>query len=113
MLSSSGSLSEHQPGQWLQHLEFHSFQDCGREYSRISASSENQLMGQSVMLKVTMNKLCARLFIIIFMMFTRKSEYIPTVTNFASILANYFYFLRKITALRPSVLNFRGRLVKF
>ena len=36
----------------------------------------------------------------------RKSEYIPTVTNFASILANGFYFLRKITVLRPSVLNF-------
>ena len=64
-------------------------------------------------LKVTMNKLCARLFIIIFMTYTRKSECIPTVTNFASILANYFYFLRKITAQRPSVLNFRGRLVKF
>ena len=64
-------------------------------------------------IKVTMNKLCARLFIIIFMMYTRKSEYIPTVTNFASILANYFYFLPKITALQPSVLNFRGRLVKF
>ena len=63
--------------------------------------------------KVTMNMLCARFFIIIFMMRTRKSEYIPTVTNFASILANYFYFLRKITALRPSILNFRGRLVKF
>ena len=65
------------------------------------------------MLKVTMNKLCARLFIIIFMMRTRKYEYITTVTNFASILANYFYFLRKITALRPSVLNFQGRLVNF
>ena len=63
--------------------------------------------------KVTMKKLCARLFIIIFMMCTCKSEYIPTVTNFASILANYFYFLQKITALRPSVLNFRGRLIKF
>ena len=58
------------------------------------------------MLKVTMNKLCARLFIIIFIDVYRKSEYIPTVTNFASILANGFYFLRKITALRPSVLNF-------
>ena len=57
-------------------------------------------------LKVTMNKLCARLFIIIFIDVYRKSEYIPTVTNFASILANGFYFLRKITALRPSVLNF-------
>ena len=43
----------------------------------------------------------------------RKSEYIPTVTNFASILANGFYFLRKITALRPSVLNFCGRLIEF
>ena len=60
-----------------------------------------------------MNKLCARLFIIIFMTYTRKFECIPTVTNFASILANYFYFLRKITAQQPSVLNFRGRLVKF
>ena len=34
------------------------------------------------------------------MTYTRKSECIPTVTNFASILANYFYFLRKITAQR-------------
>ena len=42
-----------------------------------------------------------------------KSEYIPTVTNFASILANCFYFLRKITALWPSILNFWGRFVKF
>ena len=66
-----------------------------------------------MLVKVTMNKLCACLFIIIFMTYTRKSECIPTVTNFASILANYFYFLRKITALRPSVLNFRGRLAKF
>ena len=57
------------------------------------------------MVKVTMNKLCAGLFIIIFMTYTRKSEYIPTVTNFASILANCFYFLRKIIALWPSVLN--------
>ena len=48
VLSSSGSLSEHQPVQWLQTLQFHSVQDCGREYSRISASRENQLMGQSV-----------------------------------------------------------------
>ena len=55
---------------------------------------------------VTMNKLCVRLFIIIFMMYNRKSEYIPAVTNFTSILVNRFYFLRKITALRPSVLNF-------
>ena len=53
-----------------------------------------------------MNKLCGRLFIIIFIDVYRKSEYIPTVTNFASILANGFYFLWKITALRPSVLNF-------
>ena len=59
-----------------------------------------------LLIKVTMNKLCARLFIIIFIDVYRKSEYIPTVTNFASILANGFYFLRKITALRPSVLNF-------
>ena len=49
---------------------------------------------------------CAHLFIIIFIDVYRKSEYITTVTNFASILANYFYFLRKITALWPSVLNF-------
>ena len=56
--------------------------------------------------KFTMNKLCACLFIIIFMIYTRKSEYIPTVTNFVSILANCLYFLRKITALRPSILNF-------
>ena len=53
-----------------------------------------------------MNKLCARLFIII----SRKSEYIPTVTNFASILVNGFYFLRKITALRPSILNLNRHL---
>ena len=46
-------------------------------------------------------------------MYTRKYECIPTVTNFVSILANYFYFLRKITAQQPSVLNFQGRLVKF
>ena len=46
-------------------------------------------------------------------MYTASSEHIPTVTNFASILANCFYFLRKITALRPSVLNFWSRLVKF
>ena len=55
VLSSSGSLSEYLPGQWLQNLHLHSFQfysiqDCGREYTRIGASSENQLMGQSVML---------------------------------------------------------------
>ena len=36
----------------------------------------------------------------------RESKYIFTVTNLASILVNCFYFLRKITALRPSVLNF-------
>ena len=64
-------------------------------------------------LRLRWTSCAARLFIIIFMMYTRKSECIPTVTNFASILANYFYFLRKITAQRPSVLNFRGRLVKF
>ena len=44
MLSSSGSLSEHQPGQWLQNLQFHSPKDCGREFSRIGASSENQFI---------------------------------------------------------------------
>ena len=53
----------------------------------------------SILIKVTMNKLCGHLFIIIFINLYRKSEYIPTVTNFASILANGFYFLRKITAL--------------
>ena len=46
-----------------------------------------------------MNKLCALIFI--FMMYTRKSEYIVM-----SILVNGFYFLRKITALRPSVTKF-------
>ena len=40
-----------------------------------------------------------------------KSKYIPTVTNFGSILANWLYFLQKITAPWPSVLNLRGRLV--
>ena len=60
-----------------------------------------------------MNKLCVRLFIIIFMIYTHKSEYIPTINNFASILANCFCFLWKITALWPSVLNFWGWLVKF
>ena len=52
MLSSSDSLSEHQPVQWLQTLQFYCFQDCGREDSRISASSKNQLMGQSVRLNI-------------------------------------------------------------
>ena len=42
VLSSSGSVSEHQPMQWLQTLQFYSMQDCGKEYSRISANSENQ-----------------------------------------------------------------------
>ena len=60
-----------------------------------------------------MNKLWVRLFIIILIDVDHKSEYIPTVTNFASILPNCFYFLRKITALQPSVLNFWGRLVEF
>ena len=64
------------------------------------------IQGENKSLKVTMNKLCTRLFIIMFMIYTCKSEYIPTVTNFVSILANCLYFLRKITALRPSVLNF-------
>ena len=64
-------------------------------------------------LKVTMNMLCARLFIIIFMIYTHKSEYIPTVTNFESILGNCLFFLWKITALQPSVLNFWGWLIKF
>ena len=57
-------------------------------------------------IKVTKNNLCTHLFIIIFIDVYHKSEYIPTVTNFVSILANTFYFLWKITALRPSVLNF-------
>ena len=46
-----------------------------------------------------MSKLCALVFI--FMMYTRKFEYIVM-----SILVNGFYFLRKITALRPSVTKF-------
>ena len=48
MLSSSGSLSEHQPVQWLQTLQFQSSKGCGRDNSKISASSENQWMGQSI-----------------------------------------------------------------
>ena len=55
---------------------------------------------------------CALIYII-FIDVYRKSEYITTITNFASILSNWFYFLRKITALRPSVLNFWGRLIEF
>ena len=54
LLSSSGSLSEHQPVQRLQTLQFHSLQDCEREFSRISAGSENQLMGQSVRLNIAL-----------------------------------------------------------
>ena len=50
---------------------------------------------------------------LIFIDVYRKSEYIPTVTNFASILANCFYFLLKITALRPSVLNFEVGSLSF
>ena len=38
--------------QRLQDLQFHSLQDCGREYSRISASSENPLKGQSIRLNI-------------------------------------------------------------
>ena len=45
VLLNSRLLSEHQPVQWLQSFQFHSLQDCGRKYCRISASSENQLMG--------------------------------------------------------------------
>ena len=57
--------------------------------------------------KVMMNKLCTLIYNHIRdLWYTRKSEYIPTVTNSASILVNCLYFLRKITALRPSVLNF-------
>ena len=63
-------------------------------------------MSEPPTLKVTMNKLCAHLLIIIFIDVYRKSEYTPTVTNFVSILANCFYFLRKITALWLSILNF-------
>ena len=74
--------------------------------NRIDSSMTYKLQATAKLLKVTMNKLCARLFIIIFIDVYSESEYIPTVTNFASILANDFYFLRKITALRPSVLNF-------
>ena len=59
-----------------------------------------------LLFKVMMNKLCAHLFIIIFIDVYRKSEYIPTVTHFVSISANCFYFLRKITALQHSTLNF-------
>ena len=66
-----------------------------------------------IWIKVTMNKLCARLFIIIFMRYIHKYEYIPTITNFVSTLANCFYFLWKVTALQASILNFWGRLVKF
>ena len=55
--------------------------------------------------KVTMNKLCTRLFIIIFIDVYRKSEYILTVTNCINF-SELFYFLQKITALRPSILNF-------
>ena len=39
VFASSGFLSEQQPGQWLQDLQFYSLQDCGKEHSRISASS--------------------------------------------------------------------------
>ena len=46
VLSSFCSLSERRPGQWLQNLRFHSLQDCGTEYFRISASSESQWDGQ-------------------------------------------------------------------
>ena len=55
---------------------------------------------------VKMNKLCAAT--CIHDVYTyHKSEYIPTDTNFASILVNCLYFLRKITALQASELNFR------
>ena len=56
---------------------------------------------------------CVRLFIIIFIDVYSKFEYIPTVTNFASILVNCLYFLWKTTALRPSELNFWGRIIEF
>ena len=64
-------------------------------------------------IKVAMNKQCACLFIIISIDVYYKSEYIPTVTSFASILVNCFYFLRKMIAQRSSVLNFRVRFGKF
>ena len=47
-----------------------------------------------------MNKLCTGLFIIIFMRYTRKSEYIPTVSNFASILVNGFYHPSLLESVR-------------
>ena len=61
---------------------------------------------QLSLVKVMMNKWCVHLFIIIFIDVYRQSKYIPTVTNFVSILANCFYFLQKITTLWPSILNF-------
>ena len=64
-------------------------------------------------IKVAMNKQCTCLFIIISIDVYYKSEYIPTVTSFASILVNCFYFLQKMTAQRLSALNFRGWFVKF
>ena len=72
----------------------------------IPCSKQREYVGVNFDFKVTMNKLWGRLFIIIFIDVYRQSKYIPTVTNFASILANCFYFLRKVTPLRPSILNF-------
>ena len=60
------------------------------------APSKESMWGVNFDFKVTMNKLWGRLFIIIFIDVYRQSKYIPTVTNFASILANCFYFLRKV-----------------
>ena len=45
VFSNSGSPSEHQPVQRLQNLQSNSIQDCGREYSRISASSASHNSG--------------------------------------------------------------------
>ena len=58
-----------------------------------------------VNIKVTMNELCADLFIIIDVY--RKSKYIPTVTNFVSILANCFIFAKdnSSTAFRTKFLR--------
>ena len=104
-LSPRGGLCKSWTLDWTRGLDF--------GLSRLMLPDVTVCKWLKLLFKVTMNKQCARLFIIIFMLCTRKSECIPIVTNFASILANYFYFLRKITAQRPSILNFGGRLVKF
>ena len=95
---------------------------CMRQLERLLSSysyNHNQpqytdsLQITSLHQKIAMNKQCTCLFIIISIHVYYKSEYIPTVTSFASILVNCFYFLQKMTAQRSSVLNFRGRFVKF